>query len=103
MPPHRAEHLFEETNLLAYHLWQQANRPPGLDLKFWLQAEEQLFGKCNNGRSKPAVAARSVNPSAAKPAAKPAGKAVGKFASGPSGNGSVKSSSVHNKKSLRAK
>lgn len=45
IPPHRAEHRYEETSLLAYHLWQQAHCPPGEDLKFWLQAEEQLFGK----------------------------------------------------------
>jgi len=45
MPNHRIENREEETNLLAYHLWQQAHCPPGEDLKFWLQAEEQLFGK----------------------------------------------------------
>ncbi len=45
MPNHRPEHHFEETSQLAYHLWQQALCPPGEDLKFWLKAEEQLFGK----------------------------------------------------------
>lgn len=45
MPPHRPEHHYEEISLLAYHLWQQAHCPPGEDLKFWLQAEQQLFGK----------------------------------------------------------
>ena len=45
IPRHRAEHRYEEISLLAYHLWQQAHCPPGEDLKFWLQAEEQLFGK----------------------------------------------------------
>jgi hypothetical protein len=45
MPPHRVENRFEETSMLAYHLWQQAGSPSGEDLKFWLQAEEQLFGK----------------------------------------------------------
>ena len=45
MPNHRPEHHFEETSQLAYHLWQQAHCPLGEDLKFWLKAEEQLFGK----------------------------------------------------------
>jgi len=45
MPPHHPEHRYEEISLLAYHLWQQAQCPPGEDLKFWLQAEQQLFGK----------------------------------------------------------
>jgi hypothetical protein len=45
IPSHRPEHRYEEISLLAYHLWQKANCPPGEDLKFWLQAEQQLFGK----------------------------------------------------------
>lgn len=45
MPPHHPEHRYEEISLLAYHFWQQANCPAGEDLKFWLQAEQQLFGK----------------------------------------------------------
>ncbi|WP_395748491.1 DUF2934 domain-containing protein [Prosthecobacter sp.] len=45
IPTHRTEHRYEEISLLAYHLWQKAQCPPGEDLKFWLQAEQQLFGK----------------------------------------------------------
>jgi len=28
----------------AYELWEQAGRPPGRDLEFWLEAERQLDG-----------------------------------------------------------
>lgn len=44
--PHpRPERRYEEISLLAYHLWQKAECPPGEDVNFWLQAEQQLFGK----------------------------------------------------------
>ena len=65
--PHRTEHHAEETSLLAYHLWQQAHCPPGEDLKFWLQAEEQLFGK----RAKQS-ATKAKKAGRASPVAKPA-------------------------------
>lgn len=69
MPNHRAENRDEATNLLAYHLWQQAHCPPGDDLKFWLLAEEQLFGKHDRqftAKAKAAATARSATPSAGK-------------------------------------
>jgi DUF2934 family protein len=31
-----------EIGLLAYQLWEQAGRPSGQDLDFWLRAESQL-------------------------------------------------------------
>ena len=58
----------EETSLLAYYLWEQAHCPPGEDLKFWLQAEEQLFGK----RS-PQAAAKAKTTDAARRVPAPAG------------------------------
>ncbi|MDZ4404693.1 DUF2934 domain-containing protein [Prosthecobacter sp.] len=33
---------FEPIHARAYHLWQQANRPTGQDVDFWLQAEQQV-------------------------------------------------------------
>ena len=76
LPKHRTEDQFEETSLLAYHLWEKADCPPGEDLKFWLQAEQQLFGK-----------------SEARSAASPlvAAKTLPQRADAPSGNGSAKS------------
>ena len=38
---HAAE-LEEETRDRAHKLWQEAGRPEGRDLEFWLQAERQL-------------------------------------------------------------
>ena len=79
MPPHRPEHRYEEISLLAYHLWQKAQCPPGEDLKFWLQAEQQLFGKkapqSATGGKAPATQKAAAH---AKAAAKPAAKARAK-------------------------
>lgn len=33
---------FAAIHARADHLWQQANRPTGQDLNFWLQAEQQV-------------------------------------------------------------
>lgn len=71
IPPHHPEHRYEEISLLAYHLWQQAHCPPGEDLKFWLQAEEQLFGK-----RAPQSSAKTKTAAAPKPAAKPAARSA---------------------------
>lgn len=83
MPPHRPEHRYEEISLLAYHLWQQAHCPPGEDLKFWLQAEQQLFGKHETksaaGQKAPASQKAAGNgKTAPKRAASAAGKAPAK-------------------------
>ena len=86
MPNHRAENRYEETSLLAYHLWQQAACPPGEDLKFWLQAEEQLFGKRERlaaSKAKVAVAPKTLTK--------------------PAGNGSTKSQPKSAKQQARAK
>ena len=74
-PPHRTEHHAEETSLLAYHLWQQAHCPLGEDLKFWLLAEEQLFGK-----RAPQTATKGKAATSAKATAKPAAATAGKVA-----------------------
>lgn len=84
MPPHRPEHRYEEISLLAYHLWQKAKCPPGEDLKFWLQAEQQLFGKCapqSSTAGKAPATQKSAAP--AKTTAKPAAKATAKSPSKP--------------------
>lgn len=90
MPPHRTEHRFEETSMLAYHLWQQANCPPGEDLKFWLQAEEQLFGKSGQ---QPTANAKQAGTT----------KAVAKRATAPTGNGPSKNQPGNTKKTARAR
>ncbi|MDP1589680.1 MAG: DUF2934 domain-containing protein [Prosthecobacter sp.] len=78
--------------MLAYHLWQQAHCPPGEDLKFWLQAEEQLFGK------------RGQQPAAnAKLAGTAQAVAKRATASTPAGNGSSKSQPWNAKKPARAR
>jgi hypothetical protein len=84
LPNHRAEHRFEETSLLAYYLWQKAHCPPGEDLKFWLQAEQQMFGK----RDAPS-AARPL--AAANGKAAVAAKTATNRADAPAGKGSAKS------------
>ena len=73
LPNHRTEHRSEEISLLAYHLWQKAHCPPGEDLKFWLQAEEQLFGKRDRHSDAKATAADTAR-TVTKPAAASAGK-----------------------------
>lgn len=72
---HRAEHRSEETSMLAYHLWQKAGSPPGDDLKYWLQAEEQLFGRLDDQSQRTAASEKPASPKAAGAArskAKPA-------------------------------
>lgn len=88
--PPLTENRFEKTRLLAYQLWQQANCPPGEDIKFWLKAEEQLFGK------------RGQQPGA-NPRAGGAANSVGKRAATPTGNGSAKSQSTNAKKAPRVR
>lgn len=87
MPPHRPEHRYEEISLLAYHLWQKAKCPPGEDLKFWLQAEQQLFGKCApqsaTGGKAPATQESAAPAKTLKTTAKPAAKATAKSPSKP--------------------
>jgi hypothetical protein len=85
IPLHRTENHSEETSMLAYHLWQQANCPPSQDLHFWLNAERQLFG---NREQQPAASAA---------------KAVIKRAAAPTGNGSVKSLPGTARKPARAR
>jgi hypothetical protein len=41
----------EEKQRLAYQLWEQANRPGGQALDFWLQAEAQLAARLQPQRS----------------------------------------------------
>ncbi|MCF7787173.1 MAG: DUF2934 domain-containing protein [Prosthecobacter sp.] len=87
MPPHRPEHRYEEISMLAYHLWQKAQCPPGEDLKFWLQAEQQLFGKRapqspTGGKApvtqKSAAPTKASAKTTASTSAKPAAKATAK-------------------------
>lgn len=48
-----------EIGLLAYHLWEAAGRPTGEDVKYWLQAEEQLLGRHHlNGQTPPPRSSR---------------------------------------------
>lgn len=37
-----------ETRARAYELWEQAGKPPGRDLEFWLRAERELNDKETN-------------------------------------------------------
>jgi hypothetical protein len=39
----KAESLEEETRRRAHELWQNAGRPVGRDLEFWLRAERELL------------------------------------------------------------
>lgn len=73
VPNHRTENRYEETSQLAYHLWQKAGCPPVEDLKFWLQAEEQLFGKHDRQSAAKAKAAGTTKP-ATKSATASSGK-----------------------------
>ena len=41
----------DEKEQLAYRLWEQANRPSGQALDFWLQAEAQLAARLQPQRS----------------------------------------------------
>jgi hypothetical protein len=46
----RAESLEEETRSRAHELWQDAGRPAGRDLEFWLRAERELVDEsCLDG------------------------------------------------------
>ena len=49
---------------LAYRLWEDAGKPDGRDMDFWLEAERQA-----GGAAKPKAAAKAKAP--AKAAAKP--------------------------------
>lgn len=78
---YRAEHRSEETSMLAYHLWQKAGSPPGEDLKYWLQAEEQLFGRHDDQPQRATASEKPASPKAAGAArskAKPAGNGPAK-------------------------
>jgi hypothetical protein len=97
IPKHRAEHRYEEISLLAYHLWQQAHCPPGEDLKFWLQAEEQLFGK-----HAPQSAAKGKAAASAKATAKHATTSAGNGAAKPAATAAGKSQSKAAKQQARA-
>ena len=68
---------YQDTQQLAYQLWQEANCPSGQDLDFWLKAEQQLSAqsqartvpaskapgnsKSNGAGSTPKVAKRAKN------------------------------------------
>lgn len=39
-----------EVTARAYELWEQAGRPSGRDVDFWLQAERELSGGINQSR-----------------------------------------------------
>ncbi|RAU21628.1 hypothetical protein CU669_11630 [Paramagnetospirillum kuznetsovii] len=54
-----------EVKDLAYRLWEEAGKPEGRDMDFWLMAEAQT--------AKPAKA-KAAPKAKAKPAAKPAAK-----------------------------
>jgi hypothetical protein len=86
---HRAENRSEETSIRAYHLWQKAGSPPGEDLKYWLQAEEQLFGRHDDQPQRAVTTEKPANPKATGAArSKAAGAARSKAK--PAGNGPTK-------------
>ena len=70
----KTNHIHHEADesaisVAAAQLWEQAGKPPGRDLEFWLRAEEQLHnGRPEKARAiKPAATVRSpVAPSSAK-------------------------------------
>lgn len=35
--------------LRAHQLWEEAGKPPGRELEFWLQAEQELQGAAERG------------------------------------------------------
>jgi len=39
------EDLRQQIRELAYHKWEQANKPWGKDKEFWIEAEKELFGE----------------------------------------------------------
>lgn len=112
---HRNQQHIEKTSLLAYQLWQQANCPPGEDVKFWLQAEQLLSA---NRDQQPVTNPKVTGPtkSAIKRAATPLGhgstksqpantkkpvgnaKSVVKRAATPASNGTTKSQPANTKK-----
>lgn len=57
---------------LAYRLWEEAGKPQGRDMDFWLQAEAAL--------AKPKPAPKAKAPAKPKPAVKPAAKPAAKKA-----------------------
>ena len=61
---------------LAYRLWEEAGKPEGRDMDFWIQAEAALAKP--KAAAKPAAKAKAKPAVKAKPAAKPAAKAKGK-------------------------
>ena len=42
-----------EIRMAAYQMWEKAGRPPGRDLQFWLDAEEQLRTASTAAAAKP--------------------------------------------------
>lgn len=44
----KAASLVEETRRRAYELWENAGRPEGRELEFWLQAEREVRHKIAN-------------------------------------------------------
>ncbi len=50
-----------EISRLAYLLWEQAGRPSGRDLEFWLKAESQLAKKSVPENPVPAAPSLAVN------------------------------------------
>ena len=54
--------------LLAYQLWEEAGRPSGRDLEFWLTAEAQL------GAASKSVTSPSTNSAASADSRNPNGK-----------------------------
>ncbi len=61
---------------LAYRLWDEAGRPEGQDMEFWLQAEASLAKPAPAAKSK--VAAKPKAPAKPKAAATPKAPAKAK-------------------------
>ena len=56
---------FAAIHARAYHLWQQANRPTGQDLDFWLQAEQQVQPQPQAGKAAAAKAPQNARTTSA--------------------------------------
>jgi hypothetical protein len=59
---HHKQISHEDKQRLAYHLWEQSHRPAGMDVDFWMQAEQQLEAELANLREQPVTGGRKANP-----------------------------------------
>ena len=74
LPRVRAANGEDRTRALAYLLWEQAGRPEGQDVAFWLTAERQLRENPGTPAANPLKNPSSSNGSTAKRRSKPAAK-----------------------------